>query len=166
MPSNIWLLSSEREGTIGIHFPPQVTLLHGYLLAPSLTGLFSVAWRLGTVPVACQTRVMALILKKREGEGPEGVLKLLGCQTARPPQETLFQGAGKVTQRLPKLRLRILPLPWNSGPALYPCRSVGGVMGVYIPVDVCFVDLEKAEDCVQGLCPMLGTGELVSSHAL
>jgi len=38
--------------------------------------------------------------------------------------------------------------PWNSGPALYPLRVVGGAWEFAHPVYMCFVDLEKSYDRV------------------
>ena len=51
------------------------------------------------------------------------------------PRESLFLGAGKEAPTNcrnsdPGGALWILFWPWNSGPALFPRRSVGGVMGV------------------------------------
>jgi len=85
--------------------------------------------------------------------GPKGVLKLSGNKTAQPPQESLFQGAGKEAPADCQTSasggtMWILSWPWNSGPALYPCRVVGGAWEFAHPIYICFVDLEKAYDCV------------------
>jgi len=92
-----------------------------------LTRLVNVAWRSGTVPVEWQTGVVVPIFKKR---GLEGVLQLSGYHTAQPPRERLFQGAGKEApadcQTSASVGTMWIPSwPWNSGPALYPCRVVG-----------------------------------------
>jgi len=57
-----------------------------------LTRLFNVAWRSGTVPVEWQTGVVVPIFKKGERRVCPNYR---GNQTARPPRESLFQGAGK-----------------------------------------------------------------------
>ena len=83
------------------------------------------------------------------------MLQLSGDHTAQPPRESLFQGAGKEAPADCRTSnsggaMWLPSWPWNSGPALYPCRVVGGGggMGVCSSVYMCFVDLEKAYDRV------------------
>ena len=74
--------------------------------------------------------------------GPEGVLQLSGDHTAQPPQESLFQGAGKEAPADCRTStsggaMWFPSWPWNSEPALYPCRVVGGGHGSLLIQSTC-----------------------------
>jgi len=63
------------------------------------------------------------------------MLELSWYDTTQPPGESLCQGAGKeavtVCQTSDSRRpVRIPSRSWNRGPALYPRKTTGGVLGV------------------------------------
>ncbi|KAG1954369.1 platelet-derived growth factor C [Pimephales promelas] len=76
-----------------------------------------------------------------------------GDHTSQPPGEGLCQGTGEDNMADSGTSdsgetVRFSSRPWNTGPALYPLQGAKGFMGVCPTIHMCFVDLEKAFDCV------------------
>ena len=117
---------------------------------PWLTRLCSIAWRSGTVPLEWQTGVVVPLFKK----GDRRV-----CSNYRGI--TLLSLPGKVYARVLERRIQPIVEPWIQEEQCGFCPGRGTLDQLYTlagvlegswefaqPIHMCFVDLEKAFDCV------------------
>lgn len=69
--------------------------------------------------------------------GPEGVFQLQRGQAPQPAWESQCQSVRKANQNDCLIlagggTMQILSCMWNSGPAFYPGKDPGGIMGIYL----------------------------------
>ncbi len=106
-----------------------------------LTRLCSIAWRSGTVPQAWQNGVVVSLYKKGD--------RRVRDHTPQPLRESLCQGTERRVRPIVEPRIQEEQCGRATLDQLYSLsRVLEGSWEFAQPTHMCFVDLEKALDCV------------------